>query len=106
MTNHFLSLTFSPQQFYLKDEKLLYQFLSTMKIKLKTDSIKLKLSLQRRVLALSPAVKFSDNPVIACQLLNNWNRLLKCFSDNNLGLGAIKTVIAPKDTNVLGWDWS
>ena len=40
------------------------------------------------------------------ELYANWRRILATFQANNLRLSARKTVIAPKQTTVLGWVWT
>lgn len=40
------------------------------------------------------------------ELLSHWISVLSQLKRNNLGLNAPKTVIAPKSTIILGWEWS
>ena len=39
-------------------------------------------------------------------LLENWRRILTELAHNGLTLSARKTLIAPKTTSILGWQWS
>ena len=50
-----------------------------------------------------------DLYVVGCsvsELLSNWERLLATLHRNNLSLSASKTVITPRTTTVLGWQWN
>ena len=40
------------------------------------------------------------------ELMKNWYCVLEALQRNNLRLSAIKTVICPQTTNILGWIWS
>ena len=40
------------------------------------------------------------------QLLQNWEKVLRRFDENNLRLSATKTEICPVTTTILGWVWS
>ncbi len=40
------------------------------------------------------------------ELLNNWEKVLTAMHANNLKLSHKKTIIAPKQTTILGWIWS
>ena len=40
------------------------------------------------------------------ELLANWRRVLAAMYNNNLKLSPKKTIIAPKQTTILGWIWS
>lgn len=40
------------------------------------------------------------------EVLTNWRRVLTALRANNLRLSAVKTVICPTRTNILGWVWS
>jgi len=40
------------------------------------------------------------------ELFKNWRAVLECFQASNLKLSASKTVIAPKETTILGWVWN
>ena len=37
------------------------------------------------------------------ELLHNWKRLLQALHKCNLRLSALKTIISPKTTTILGW---
>ena len=39
------------------------------------------------------------------ELLSNWRQFLQVLTDNNLGISAAKTVIAPSTSVILGWVW-
>jgi len=39
------------------------------------------------------------------ELLQNWRRVLHAISKCGLRLSAVKTIICPKSTSVLGWQW-
>ena len=39
------------------------------------------------------------------ELFNNWSAVLESFRTANLKLSSTKTVIAPKETTILGWVW-
>ena len=38
-------------------------------------------------------------------LLDNWIKVLQALLKNQLNLSATKTIIAPKQTTILGWVW-
>ena len=40
------------------------------------------------------------------ELLQNWEKVLRRFDENNLRLSATKTEICPVTTTILGWVWS
>ena len=40
------------------------------------------------------------------ELFDNWSRVLKLISNNNLKLKAAKTIIAPDKVEILGWIWN
>ncbi len=40
------------------------------------------------------------------ELLANWKKVLVAMQSNNMKLSAKKTIIAPKTTTILGWEWS
>ena len=55
------------------------------------------------------AAKIADDLYVGGQtitdLYDNWELLLEVLRANNLRLKASKTVIAPQETQILGWDW-
>ena len=40
------------------------------------------------------------------ELVMNWRRFLQILADNNIGISAPKTIVAPKTAVILGWIWS
>ena len=40
------------------------------------------------------------------ELLQNWKRVLVALHKSDLRLSALKTVINPKSTTILGWIWN
>ena len=40
------------------------------------------------------------------ELLENWTKVLTALYMNNLRLSALKTIVNPKSTTILGWTWS
>ena len=55
------------------------------------------------------AAKIADDIYIGggspADLLRSWRRFVQVLADNNLGISAPKTVIAPAVSTVLGWVW-
>ena len=40
------------------------------------------------------------------EILRNYERVLQRIAENNLSLSAVKTIICPRSTTILGWHWS
>ena len=62
------------------------------------------LLMQGTVMKLADDLYIGGNDVQS--LLKNWEQVLKVFQQNNLRLSPSKTVICPKSTTVLGWQWN
>ena len=43
---------------------------------------------------------------IPLELLCNWKKVLQALHNSNLRLSALKTIISPKTTTILGWIWT